>query len=382
MSEVPKEEFAARLEKLRGLIRSADIDALIVSDKASIYYLTGAVYEPLERPFFIVVDGQEKCDLIAPLLEQRHMRKVPGWFTIHAYREFPAPAGQGWSEKLEEVLGDRALRIGIEPSTPSAIARAIRDGRSEICDFIERLRLVKSPLEVRLLRRSAGYAVKAVQALLDNAGYGKTIADGYAAKRALMAQLISSLPYWEAVTTDILMVAWAAPRSADPHSIPSLDDVMKEGPHVALVLSRINGYATECERTFFVSPPTPDDRDLFAIMQEARKIAFAMVRPGVRCAEIDAAVTDYLKSRGHGAHLLHRTGHGFGLGAHEGPWVAEGGEDVLQENMLISIEPGIYIPDHGGVRHSDTVLVTADGYEVLTPMPTSIEAMSLGAASS
>lgn len=380
MSEVPTQEFAARLERLRGLIRFAGLDAFIVSDKESIYYLTGAVYEPLERPFFIVIDGGSKSDLIAPLLEQRHMRKVPNWFTVHAYREFPAPAGEGWSEKLEEVLGDSRVRVGIEPTLSCAIARQIREGQVEIHPFVEHLRLVKSTLEVQFLRRSAGFAVKATQALLDNAGYGRSIVDGYMAKRAVMADVVASLPYWEVTTTDIVMAIWAAPRSADPHSIPALEDVMEEGPHVALVLSRINGYATECERTFFVSPPTANDRDLFGVMEQARKIGFGMVRPGVRGAEIDAAVTDYLKGKGHSDHLLHRTGHGFGLGAHEGPWVAVGSDDVLQENMLISIEPGIYLPEYGGVRHSDTVLVTSDGYEVLTPMATSLDAMTLGFA--
>ena len=87
----------------------------------------------------------------------------------------------------------------------------------------------------------------------------------------------------------------------------------------------------------------------------------------------------FLCDEGYGEYLLHRTGHGFGLGSHEGPWVAEGSSDVLAENMLISVEPGIYLPGVGGVRHSDTVLVTADGYERLTVFPTELESLSLRA---
>ena len=112
-------------------------------------------------------------------------------------------------------------------------------------------------------------------------------------------------------------------------------------------------------------------------MLEARRRAFALVRPGAACGEIDLAANGFLREEGFGDYLLHRTGHGFGLGNHEGPWVAEGSQDVLVENMLISIEPGIYIPNLGGFRHSDTVLVTKDGYESLTHFPTDLQSLTL-----
>ncbi len=98
-----------------------------------------------------------------------------------------------------------------------------------------------------------------------------------------------------------------------------------------------------------------------------------MIRPGASCAEIECQTKEFLQKEGYGDKLLHRTGHGFGLGIHEGPWVAEGSQETLRENMLISVEPGIYLPGIGGVRHSDTVLVTLSGYECLTKYPTSLE---------
>jgi Xaa-Pro dipeptidase len=144
---------------------------------------------------------------------------------------------------------------------------------------------------------------------------------------------------------------------------------------------RVNGYGAECERTFFVTPPTAEMKDKFHLVQEARRRAFALIRPGVPCAEIDRAANGFLRAEGHGEYLLHRTGHGFGLGNHEGPWVAEGSADTLAENMVISVEPGLYIPGLGGFRHSDTVLVTAGGYESLTRYPDSLEQLVLGPGS-
>ena len=114
-------------------------------------------------------------------------------------------------------------------------------------------------------------------------------------------------------------------------------------------------------------------------MLKARELAVSMVRPGVICGDIDQAVYTYLVSKGYEKNILHRTGHGIGLGNHEGPFIARGSNDILEENMVISIEPGIYIPEIGGFRHSDTLLVTATGYEFLTHHPTDMGALTLTA---
>jgi Xaa-Pro dipeptidase len=114
-------------------------------------------------------------------------------------------------------------------------------------------------------------------------------------------------------------------------------------------------------------------------MEKARALAFRMIRPGVACGELDAAVNEFLRTEGYAGEdcRLHRTGHGIGLGNHEAPWVAEGSGDVLAENMVISVEPGIYLKGQGGFRHSDTVLITRDGHECLTRCRSDIETLTI-----
>ena len=145
------------------------------------------------------------------------------------------------------------------------------------------------------------------------------------------------------------------------------------------MLTRVNGHAAEWERTYFTAPPSPEITKAFEAMRQARRIAFDKVRPGVPCSELDCVVNDFLQREGYSGEevRLHRTGHGFGLGNHEAPWVAEGSPDILAENMVISIEPGIYMKGIGGLRHSDTVLVTKDGCELLTHLPTDIESLTI-----
>lgn len=179
---------------------------------------------------------------------------------------------------------------------------------------------------------------------------------------------------------DALTAAWPARLGTQPHGAPVIADQLQGGPHIGLSFLRVNGYAAECKRTFFVRPSEPRMKEMFALMLEARRRAFALLRPGAPCAEVDQSANGFLRQEGLGDYLLHRTGHGFGLGNHEGPWVADGSPDVLAENMLVSIEPGLYVPGLGGFRHSDTVLVTAGGYECLTHFPTDLASLTLTAS--
>ncbi len=246
--------------------------------------------------------------------------------------------------------------------------------------IVEKLRLVKSEPEVAMIRRAALYADFGVERLLAASYQGATVAEGFAETGAVTSRIIREVSDWAALTTKVVMATWAAPRSAMPHSIPELTDRLEEGPHVALVLTRVNGYAAESERTFFTSRPSVEFRRAFGAMTEARDVAFRLIRPGVPCRELDGTVNEFLRKEGYQGEgvRLHRMGHGIGLGNHEGPWISEGSDDRLAENMVISVEPGIYLEGIGGIRHSDTVLVTDKGYESLTNFPKDLTSLVLG----
>lgn len=354
-------------------IRAAGHEHLVLTTGDSIFYLTGATFEPLERPFFLVIGADGSRRMLVPLLERDHLQKAWGLAAtdVASYREYPAPAGQGWADRL---LDGRYLgrRFGFEDATPHALAAQLLAAGGEPADLVGSLRLVKSNWEIAQVARAARYADWGVREILRRARAGATVAETYAPTQALTRKIIRELPDWDALATKVIAAAWPAPLSAEPHAIPRLGDRLRQGPHVAMVLTRVNGYAAESERTFFTLPPSAREAELFGLMTRARELAFSMVRPGVPCADIDAAVNAMLDREGFADFRtrLHRCGHGFGLGNHEPPWLAEGSTHVLAENMLVSIEPGLYLPGTGGFRHSDTVLVTRDGYRCLTEAPT------------
>ena len=376
--QISTEEHLHRLRALQRRVKERDLDMFIVSSFESIFYLTGAGFEPLERPFFLLVKAERAPVLLVPKLDQEHMTKACGIDNdnIITYREYPAPTASGWPSRLKEILPERG-QIGVEPTVRREITDQLQDFSLRTDPLIEQLRLIKSHAEVEMIRRAARYADFGVQRLLSASYFGATVAEGFAETRTVSAKIIREVENWDALTTKVLMATWPAPRSAMPHSVPALDERLKEGPHVALVLTRVNGYAAESERTYFTTPPSREARAAFAAMTEARRLAFDMIKPGLPCNDLDSAVNDFLSEEGYGDEdqRLHRTGHGIGLGTHEAPWLAEGSEDRLSENMVISVEPGIYLKGNGGIRHSDTVLVTEDGHELLTSFPMQLDSL-------
>ena len=380
MLRISTDEYRKRMESLQASVAEAGLDLFIVTALDSIYYLTGAGFEPLERPFFFLIRPGLAPILFVPKLEHEHMKQACNIQEqdIRTYWEYPAPPGRGWLEGLYELIGD-TRQIGFEPLLPQEIASELNSYTIRVEALVERLRMVKSETEIEMIRRAARYADLWVQCLLAASCRGATVAEGFAQTRVVTLRTIQEIDDWDPLTTKVTMATWAAPRSAQPHSIPDLRDRLNEGPHVALVLTRVNGYAAESERTYFTTTPSQLDRKDFEAMLEARRVAFDKVRPGVSCSEIDSAVNEFLQKEGYQGEevRLHRTGHGFGLGNHEAPWIAEGSKDILAENMVISIEPGIYRQGIGGFRHSDTVRVTKDGHELLTHCPTDIGSLTI-----
>jgi Xaa-Pro aminopeptidase len=372
---ITKQEYQSRMISLRRKVGEHELDAFLVSSRDSIFYLTGVSYEPFERPFFILVRPDAPCVLLVPALEKDHLQAAPNVDEIHSYWDYPSPESQGWPEHLLDLLKN-VSNLGVEPSLPQEIASHLGTVSYRTLPLLEELRLVKSPAEVQMIRTAAQYADLAVEKVIRASYYGVSELELFSQSRTVQIQIMKKIGY-DVLTTNVLAGAWPAPLSAQPHGVPTISDRLKEGPHIALCLDRVFGYAAECERTYFTALATEDVKNAFAAMLEARRKAYSLIKPGASCADIDAAAKGFLHDEGYGNYLLHRTGHGFGLGNHEGPWLAEGSTDVLASNMIISIEPGIYLPDIGGVRHSDTILVTDDGYENLTHYPTDLESLTI-----
>ncbi|WP_434627027.1 M24 family metallopeptidase [Chromobacterium sp. CV08] len=363
-----QQDMERRDRLLRQRLQEAGIRQYVASGAESIYYLSGISYEPLERPFFLLLDVDSgRRRLLVPQLEHAHLKQAWGVAAddVGSYREYPAPSGERWQDKLSPLLQPG---FAFDPSAALPLAEFLQQAGGHADDALDHVRMIKSPWEIAKLARAGAYAAEGVNRLLGGAYDGASVAEGFAAGQQLLRRIIRDEPDFDPLCTRVLLAPWPAPLSAQPHAIPQLSQRLNGGPHVVISVVRLDGYTAECERTFFTRPPGAEQRERFAAMSRARQLAMSMLRPGVACAEIDGAVNDFLggQSFGDWRLRLHRCGHGLGLGNHEAPWLAQGSADVLRAGMVVSIEPGIYLDGEGGYRHSDTLAITDDGWRNLT----------------
>jgi Xaa-Pro dipeptidase len=141
----------------------------------------------------------------------------------------------------------------------------------------------------------------------------------------------------------------------------------------------VGGYNAELERAMVIGPPSDDVRRLFDHMLGARPAAFDALRPGVTCADVDGAVMGYFEQHDLLPYWRQHTGHAVGLRNHEAPFLDVGDETRIEQGMVFTIEPGVYDSRIGGLRHSDTVAVTAEGFDLLTEYPADLESLTLPA---
>ena len=373
-----REELQARINAVRSLMAQENLDYYICANTENVYYLTNFAYIPFERPYFLIIPATRDLLMIAPGLEISHAKdRVLVEVEYHTYYEYPAPQGSTYVDTLRKLIPSESV-IGIESSISLAL-NEILPGRLKVADIVDGIRMVKSDYEIGRIAQASSIAGTGMKTVLDMSHPGtQEFAINSEGNRQMMARVVFEIENPNFLMTRAVCAVWPKNLSAQPHSVPGIFDSLEEGgPNVVIITIQADGYSAELERTFFIKSVPTAARDPFDAMMEARAHAYRLVKPGVPAASVDEEVLNVIKRRGYGQYILHRTGHGFGITGHEPPWVALGSETVLKKNMVVSIEPGIYIPGLGGFRHSDTVLVTDDGCVSLTDWPVNLEDLTL-----
>jgi|SRR5579875_1888593 len=390
---VTAQEYAERRERLAGRVGS---DALIVLLRPlSINYLLGFQFAATERPLGIVVDG---TDLVAvvPRLEREFIEEasISPVGLVVSYDDYPG--NRPPMELLRDVLIERGAGTGRPVVTDAAgypgasgyrgpsLAALLPDTRISICqDQIEAMRRRKSAAEVAILRRSAEYSDLAHARLQERCVPGANENDVSLQAEHLAIKEILAGPAGDSyvaghpwLTALVTLRGQIGPNGAYPHAT-NKNLVMRAGDVVVTAaMVYVQGYVVELERTMVIGPPSAGQRTFFQHMLGAQQTGLDALRPGRTCGDVDRAVRDYYERHDLTAYWRHHTGHGLGLEVHESPFLDVGDGTVIEEGMVFSIEPGIYVPGLGGFRHSDTALVTADGAEFLGGYPRDLDSMT------
>ena len=371
-------ELSNRLEKVRKLMKKQNLDYYISFDPVNIYYLTNFAFYVHERPFILIIPTEGLPKMLIPLLEKGHFKsRMRCELDFVVYYEFPARNGENWYDYYQKLI-DNDAKVGIEAAMPIGIANKT-PGKKIVSDIIEEVRIIKTDYEIGRIIHACKVVNKGHKVLLKKCrpkvlefALYKEIMD------VMTSKIVQDIPEANFKVTETTGAVWPPSISHDPHLIPHIFAPMEEGgPHVSIISAQVDGYGVEIERTFFLGYVPDKAKKPFEIMYNARVLAYDLLKPGVIMSEIDKKVRKYISENGYGEFIIHRTGHGLGITGHEAPFLAEGYDRVLKENMVISIEPGIYIPGVGGFRHSDTVLITNDGYMRLTKAPESLDEVTI-----
>ncbi|SDW54449.1 Xaa-Pro dipeptidase [Marininema mesophilum] len=348
-------------------LKAENIDFTLITSPTQIFYLTSFNCHPHERFLGLFLFPHTEPLLVCPTLEEDRARQA-GWLG----EIVACPDGEDPWARIVPALHARRIhmanRIAVEKeSLPLSRAEALLHHYPEAKlitaeEALHRSRAQKDATEVETMAAAAQMADEAITIGLSALTEGCTETE------------IASLIEYEmkkrgadgmAFDTMVLF----GEKTGLPHGSPGNRE-LKAGDMVLFDLGIVHqGYNSDITRTFAYLSCTEEQERIYHTVLTALEAALDLCRPGVRLGELDKVARQVIEDAGYGRYFTHRLGHGLGIEAHEYPSVHGNNDDILQEGMVFTIEPGIYIPDLGGVRIEDDVLITATGYRLLTGYP-------------
>jgi Xaa-Pro aminopeptidase len=361
LDALPAMDVAGRIGRLRAEFADAGIDALLVTFLPNVRYLTGFT-------------GSAAMVLVTP---DAALFTTDGRYRTQSAEQLDG-AGVDATIEIGVTAADqrdvfaRALdpgaRVGLEAHAVSwSLQRALADafdGHELVATdgLVEQLRLVKEAGEVARIHAACAIADDALGALLPSLHEGRT-------ERDFALDLEVEMRRRGASGNSFDPIVASGPNAAKPHARPS-SRVIERGELVVIDFGCIvDGYCSDMTRTVSVGDPGPDARRIWDVVRESQWAGRDAVRAGVDCATVDAACREVIAAAGWADAFVHSTGHGVGLEIHEAPRVAASARDTLATGLVVTVEPGVYLPGVGGARIEDTVVVTPDGSDPLTAFP-------------
>ncbi|MEU7631274.1 Xaa-Pro peptidase family protein [Nocardia sp. NPDC049220] len=376
---LPTTFYTTLQDDLRGELTQLGLDAILADDPSDVAYVTGFFHHPGERPVAVLLPVDGTTRLLLPELEREHAEAQRTVAELVAYPEFPGLRPP--FTYLDQVAGRIGYAGSMSVDRLAEVTAAFPDATLIRTDLLTRTRLRKRPAEIALHTEAARITdlmLAAGRTLIEDA----LAAGGDLPSEAELAGYITGVGTHTmyAEHADVVVVSplagglvYAGPNSARPHALPS-GYRLRPGDVFMLSLGcAVGGRFVEGERTFILGEPTAEQRRYYEAVRQAQQIGGEALRPGVPCAQANKECLDVIRAAGLAEYLRHRQGHGIGLGMHEPPWLSDGDDTPLAVGMIVSNEPGIYVPGHGGYRISDSMLITEDGARPFTAYPRSLD---------
>lgn len=350
-------------------LQAEDIDAAFLTSPDTIFYCSGFKSEPHERLLALIVLQDSNHLLICPQMEVEDAKKSCRDAEVIGYTDIENP----W-EKIQQALSTRNLslsKLAIEKEHLN-VERYEHIQHYLSAQFIvsaeeklRKLRMIKSEKEIVKIREACRLADLAVEIGVHEITEGKT-------EMEILATIefeMKKIGYEMSFSTMVLTGA----NAASPHGTPGMTKVQR-GDLVLFDLGVVyDGYCSDITRTVAYGDINEKQAEIYETVRKAQEAAISVSKPDISCAELDLTAREIIREKGYGNYFPHRLGHGLGISVHEYPSITETNPLRLEEGMVYTIEPGIYVPNVAGVRIEDDVYITETGYEILTKYPKSIQ---------
>ncbi len=351
-----RDSCRSRQSRARSLLASQGLGGILFFDLKNIRYLTG-------------FSGSDGALL---LLADRTVLLVDGRYRTQAASQAEGAEVRLYEDKVaglaEALSGAEGLPFGFEAPSLSvdlylSLTRRL-DGKTlvPLLDEVRLLRAIKEESEVALMREAAAIASKSVLSLFPLIKPG-------VAERDLAAELEHTLRKNGAEGVSFPTIVASGENSALPHASPGPRRMQRGDVLILDFGAVVGGYCSDETVTVVLGPADREKQHAYTVLQEALREAKDSVRPGVACREVDGKARERIERAGWGPNFSHGTGHGVGLDVHEAPRLTSRSDEVLQEGMAVTVEPGVYFPGKWGMRIEDLVLVRSGGVETLSGVP-------------
>ncbi|MFE0590571.1 M24 family metallopeptidase [Micromonospora echinospora] len=379
---LPDSFYTSVRARLAEALGERGLDGFLATSPADVAFLSGFFYIATERPVYLWMPREGDSLLVIPRLDEEYAAQQGVTVETVSYFEYPGvvTAEQTLASALSR-RGGPARRIGVGGGVSvgafRALSTALTGATLETTDAVARLRLRKFPEEVPFHEAAARICdemLAAGRALIEEAlaTGGPLPREDELARHVIGYGTDRMYADYDLVvyTTKLAGgLVYAGPNSALPHGLPTRRRLQPGDTLILSLGAAVASRFVESERTFVIGEPTAEQARYYEADREAQEVGTQAMVAGRTCAEVNKICLDVLRGHGLGDFIRHRQGHGIGLQNHEAPWVEDGDDTVLAPGMLLSSEPGVYVPGHAGYRISDTVLVEADGPRRLTGYP-------------
>ncbi len=345
-----------RCGRLAATLREEGLDALVISDPANLYYLTG--FTGSNGLALVSADGTARFFTDFRYREQTEQEVDDAFVSEIVSGELldaaaaAAPAGRLGFEDRSLTVRRHARLAGKLPAATEAVAAG---------PLVEQLRTIKDGGELERIREAARLVDEIYAWVLERGLEGRT-------ERSVAVDLEHEMRLRGADGPSFPSIVASGQHGALPHAAPR-DEPIPSGVLVTIDIgARMHGYCSDCTRTFAVgSEPDERTRDVYEIVLQAQLAGVRAVAPGPTGAEVDAFARAVIDAAGFAEEFGHGLGHGVGIEVHEAPRLSrQGGEETLEAGNVVTIEPGVYLPGELGVRIEDLVFVTVDGHEIVS----------------